>query len=81
VLGHHALRVVDVTEHDGVGRAYLLARGLDVAIGDSAILFLGFDLRRVDALHAVGALLHDAAASHGDVRIAQPFRLSVVKSE
>ena len=32
--------------------------------------FSDVDLRRVDPLHAVGALLHHAAAAHGDVGVA-----------
>ena len=44
-----------------------------VTISPSAIgrfLFLRLDARVVDALHAVGALFHDAAAAHRDFRIA-----------
>ncbi len=40
----------------------------------AAIFFLGLDLRLLDALHAVGALFHDAAAAHGHVRIADPVK-------
>ena len=42
---------------------------------------LACDARRVDALHAVGALLHHAAAAHRDVRVAlQLQRLGVSQS-
>src|SRR5215218_10423230 len=58
-LRHAAARIVEVAEDDRVGRTGLLARGLDLAIGDAALALLRFDPRLVDPLHAVGALLHD----------------------
>src|SRR5207248_10776084 len=60
-------------EHDRVRRAGLLAGGHDFAVADAASLFFGVDLRGVDALHAVGALLHHAAGTRGDVGIALRF--------
>ena len=52
------------------GRAGLLAGGDDFAVADAAALLLGLDLRGVDALHAVRALLHHAARADGDVGVA-----------
>src|SRR6185312_1170001 len=66
-----AVRIVDVAEDDRVGRARLLARGLDLPVADSAIVLLRLDLRAVDPLHAVRALLHHAAAADRDVGIAR----------
>ena len=48
-----------------------------VLISPSAIAascFSDVDFRRVDALHAVRALFHDAAAAHGDVGIASELQ-------
>src|SRR5262245_7392957 len=66
-----ALRVVDVAEDDGLGRADLLAGGLDLPFLDRPVLVLGVDAGAVDALDAVRALLHDPAAAHGDVGVAR----------
>src|SRR5581483_8317192 len=71
-LRHAAVRVADVAEDDGVGRA-----GLRAGRGDGAVLNppflallprrrLDFDLRVLDALHAVAAFLHHAAHADGD---------------
>ena len=57
-----------------------LARGDDFTVADLPILALGVDARMVDALHAIGALLHDAAAAHGDVRVALARRGSACPS-
>ena len=54
-----------------LGRTRRLARRQHFAVANLAILELGRDAREVDALHAVGALLHHAAAADGDVRIAR----------
>src|SRR5215472_297047 len=67
---HLARLVVEVAEGDHLRRARLLAGCNDLAIANRAGLLVGFNLRRVDALHEVAALLHDAARSNGDVRIA-----------
>ena len=69
-LRHAAVRVVDVAEHDRVGRARRLARRHHLAVANLAIVELGRHARVVDALHAVGALLHHAAAADGDVGVA-----------
>src|SRR5688572_10271024 len=68
-FGHFTVRVVDVAKDDGAGRARGLTRRDDVAVSNLAIFELGRDARLVDALHAVGALLHDTAAAHCDVGI------------
>ena len=56
-----------------VGQAGL-AGGLDFAVAHLAVLLFRVDLGGVDALHAVGALLHHAAAAHRHVRIAQQLQ-------
>src|ERR1035441_10372218 len=65
-----ALLVVDVAEGDGRGRARLLAGGYDFAVAYRTVLLVRIDLGFVDALHAVAALLHYAAPTHGDVGVA-----------
>src|SRR5713101_7001764 len=67
--GDPARRVVDVAEDDGLGRTHCLAGGHDLAVADRPVLLLGGDAADVDALHAVGALLHHAPAPYGHVRI------------
>src|SRR5215204_4733679 len=64
-LRHAARFIVQVAEHDRLRRTGLLAGGLDLAIADAAALLFALDLRLVDPLHAVGALLHHAAAADG----------------
>src|SRR6201999_1623421 len=54
--------VVNRSEDDRLGRAGLLAGGHDLAVGDFAAGDARVDACALDALHAVGALLHDAAA-------------------
>src|SRR4029077_13787227 len=50
----------------------------DLAIANLPIIQLGGNTRLADALHAVGALHHHAAAANGDVGIPQrPEALSV----
>ena len=66
-----ALGVVDVAEHDRLRRAGRLAGGHHVAVLHLAALVLGVDAGAADALHAVGALLHDAARAHRDLGVAQ----------
>src|SRR6185436_14525559 len=53
-----------------LGGAGLRAGGHHLAVFDPAVVALGGDARRVDALHAVGALLHHAAEAHADVGVA-----------
>src|SRR5207249_3354095 len=69
--GHLAGGVVEVTEDDRVGWTGRLAGGYDLAVANGAALLLGLDAGPVDALDAVGALLHDAAGADRDVRVAQ----------
>src|SRR5690606_12484287 len=70
-----ALRIVQIAEHDRVGRADLLAGRPDVAVADLPPFRLRIDPRLVDALHAVGALLHHAAAADRHVGIALRLQL------
>ncbi len=42
---------------------------------DRSVQLFRFDARVVDALHAIGALFHHAAAAHGDFRITQKLEL------
>src|SRR5580700_9190119 len=79
-----ALRVVEIAEHNGLRRADGRARGNDLAIAHLTVVFLRRDFRVIDALHAVGALLHDSAAAHRHVGIAlqlEAFRLPVREQE
>src|SRR5438309_1994380 len=68
-----AVRVIDVAKRDGARRAGLLAGGLQLAsvlaLIDLAIFALSINAALVDALYAVGAFLHDAAAAHADIGI------------
>ncbi len=73
-LGNAAVGIVDVAEDDRLGGAGRLAGGLDVAVAHLAVFLLGVDLGVVDALHAVGALLHDAAAADRDVGLLQQLQ-------
>src|SRR5690606_8369939 len=70
-LGHRILLVSLVAKDDRLGRARLLARGHDFAIVDLAAILLGVDSGFIDALDAVGALLHPAAGADGDVGVLQ----------
>src|SRR5262249_50257726 len=49
------------------------------AILDALLRFLGRDAGGVDALHAVGALFHHAAAAHRDVRVAHQLQAGSFK--
>src|SRR5207249_2846601 len=71
---HPARLVVQVAEHDRLGRAGLLAGRHDLAVADPAALLLGGDPSLHDALHAVRALLHHPAAPHGDVGIVEQLQ-------
>src|SRR5690606_8227144 len=69
-LAHAAVRIRDVSKYDGLGRAGLRAGRGDDAVGHALLARdLGVAPGGVDALHAVGALLHDAAGAHGHVRV------------
>ena len=66
-----AVRVVQVAEDDRLGRARRLAGGHDLAVADRPALAFSASMRAgADALHAVGALLHHAAAAHRHVGVA-----------
>src|SRR5215472_17023978 len=69
-LRNAAVGIIDVAEDNGFGGANLLARGQDVAVFDIRIRLFGGDTRGVDALHAISALFHDAAAAHADIQTA-----------
>ena len=64
-----ARRVANIAKLDRRGGAGLLAGRLDVAVTKLAPRELRIDLRPVDPLRAVGALLHDAARADRDVRV------------
>src|ERR1044071_9363201 len=69
-LRHAAFGIVRIAEDDGLRRASLGAGGGDFAVAHCAVLSFGIDLRPLNALHTVGAFLHDAAAAHSDFRVA-----------
>src|SRR5580658_10841797 len=69
-FGDAAVGIIDIAEDDRFRGASALAGGDDFAVAHFAVLFFARDFRRVDALHAVGAFFHDAAAAYGDVGIA-----------
>ena len=66
-LADAAVWVAQIPKNDRVRRAGLGACGGDLTIADSAVPFVGFDARGGNALHAVSALFHHAAAAHGDL--------------
>src|SRR5579863_991696 len=72
-------RIVERPEGDRLGRAPLLASGLQLAVGDGPPLDAGVDPLAFDPLHAVGALLHDAARAdrHVGVHREAPRRAQV----
>ena len=55
-------RITEVAEGDGARWAGRLAGGNDFAFADSAVFFLGVAPRAADALDAISAFLHHAAA-------------------
>src|SRR6185369_99925 len=61
--------VVRVAEDDGLRRAGLGAGGRDLAVLDLAVAVPRLPFGEADALHAEGALLHDALRAHRDVRV------------
>jgi hypothetical protein len=88
VVEHRALGLADaarlvgqVAEHDRLGRAGALAGRDDLAVADAAALVVGVDAGAGDALRAVGALLHHAAAAHGDVGVVRQRQLGGVGRE
>jgi len=62
-------QVLQVAEVDGLRRAGLLARGLRVAVAELPSVETGVDLGRVQALDAVGALLHHTTAADGHLGV------------
>src|SRR5262249_5988589 len=79
-LGHPAVGIFQVAEHDRLRGTGLLASRLDDTIaGKPARFALGI----LDSLHAEGAFLHDAARPHGHIRvqgqILQKIVMSVIK--
>ena len=66
---HPAGRIPEIAEDDGVGWAGLGAGGGELAVPERPIFQPSVVLRAPDALNAEGALLHDPAGPHGDVRI------------
>src|SRR3989454_2081501 len=83
-------RVVQVAEDDRLGRAGLGTGGADVAVVRRPVLEPGLVLRRADALHTEGALLHHTLLAHRHVGVEQqlerlgpalplPARLRVVE--
>src|SRR4051794_12856517 len=72
-LRHLPVRIVLIAEDDRPRRAALLAGRLDPVrrdrLGVGLGVDLGLDLRLLDPLHAVGALLHHAAHAHRHVRV------------
>ena len=63
--------IVNVAKKDRLRGAGGLTGGDDFAVANLPVFFLRLDLGGVDALHAVGAFFHDAAAAHRDVGISQ----------
>ena len=79
-LAHLRVRVVEIAEDDGFGGAGLLAGREHLAVADPAILQAGVDAGALDPLHAIGALLHDAARAHRHVRVeGHLLRVGVVR--
>src|SRR5215472_518712 len=68
-LGHAGGPVLEIAEGDGLGGTRLLTGRLDVAVLEGPGRFPRIVLRLLDALHAHGALLHDAELAHGDVGV------------
>src|SRR5262249_36521051 len=68
-LRHGAFRIGEIAEDDRTGCTSLLAGGHDAAVFERLTGALALDLGFLDALHAVVALLHDAAHADRDVRV------------
>src|SRR6185312_6269123 len=67
---HPVAFVVDVSKYNCLSWANLLAGRLNCAVVDVAVAVASVDFGFADALHAVSAFLHYAAASNGNVGIA-----------
>src|SRR5258708_6116754 len=81
-LADPRIRIVEVPENDRVSRARGLTCGQYLSIVDRrdawalgilTTLVLGLYFRRPDALHAISAFLHDAAASNRHLRVVKQF--------
>src|SRR4030095_14839913 len=64
-----ARRVPKISELDRRGRAGLLAGRLDIAVTERAPCDLSIDLRPIDPLRAVRALLHHTPRTHCDIGV------------
>src|SRR5579859_2536775 len=73
-LGHPAGLIVLVAEDDRVRGARLLARRHNLPVAYRPVLLVRHNLYRFDALDAVRALLHYAAGTNGDIRIAHELQ-------
>src|SRR5262245_27702331 len=62
-------RVTQIAEDDDLRRARLGAGRLNLTVAHASLLVLGRVLRAAYALHAEGALLHDAARAERDIRV------------
>src|SRR5262249_48122178 len=65
-----ALGIIEIAEDNRAGGTGRLARGYNVAVAQRSIFAPRLDLPGADALDAVGALFHHAAAANRDVGIA-----------
>src|SRR5689334_9054189 len=68
-LRYGGFLVIDIAEHDRLGRTGLLTGGHDLVALQIAAFLVGLDQRGLDPLGAIGALLHDAARADRDVGI------------
>src|SRR5690606_12445231 len=73
-----AVRIVEIAEYDGLGRADRLAGGDHIPVGNGAAGLLGFDAGMRDTLHTIRAFLHHAALAHGNVGILMGLRAQAV---
>src|SRR3989304_387762 len=64
-----ALRVAEITEHDRLRRARLLAGRFHLAVADGPASLLRPDFHLLYTLYAEGALFHDASLPHHDVGV------------
>src|ERR1700690_4422246 len=80
-LRHPAVGIVDVAKDNRIGRAGLLAGRLQGSVFNLELAIFahrrrfGVNAMLGNALHAIRALFHDAAAAHGDVGIAHQLIL------
>src|SRR5690606_40769793 len=67
--GHAALRIKQVTEQDCLRGTRLRTSRHDLAVHELPTLIARLDLRALNALNAVSALLHHSPRANGDIRI------------